>query len=141
VSEPLSWETDLDIHVTARDGLQHRRPIQQAAVLRWAADDPWAVQLAAEGLRKPWVFGWELLVQACGLAGRAGQGDVRLRRATVREFEILLASPDGTATVRVDAIDLCAFVTIVRPRQPLAAMRASAVFAGGLRALLDGERP
>ena len=141
MTDPLSVETDLDIRVTARDGLAHRRPIQQAATLRWCAGDPWAVHLTVEGLRRPWVFGWELLTAATGPAGRAGEGDVRIRRATTRDFEILLASPNGSATVRVDAIDLSAFVAVVQPRQSSAVWRASAAFAAGLRVLLDGNRP
>ena len=63
MSPPLHVETDLDLHVGAVDGLAYRVPRRVPAVLRWTADDPWAVQLDfAHGLI--WTVGWDLLEQA-----------------------------------------------------------------------------
>lgn len=133
-------EMDLNVLVVARDGLPHRRPVPLPAILRWDPHDPWAVELAGLGTRRPWALSWELLLAATGLHGRAGHGDVRIRRATAHLYELDLASPDGTCTLRLDAIDLDAFVQCVAPRQPAAAARASALFSVGLRQLLDGTR-
>lgn len=138
-ADPPVVETDLTVLAVARDGLPHRRPMPLPAVLRWDPADPWAVTLDFPQVRR-WLFGWELLLDATGLAGRAGDGDVRIRRATAHLHELDLASPDGTCTLRVDALDLDAFVQRVARRQPTAAVRATATFSVGLRELLDGTR-
>lgn len=132
-------ETDLSVRLVTAHGLPCRRLVP--AVLRWAADDPWAVQLS--GLtRRPWVFGWELLAAATNTCTDAwvGSGDVRIRRATVHDLEIRLSSPDGTGALLVDACDVACFAAAVAARQPAAACRATAVGNGVLRALLDGQR-
>ena len=111
-------EMDIDVHIVASNRITHRRPQHLPAMLRWRAVDPWAVELNLGG-RNPWVFGWELLVEAVGLPGRAGSvhGDIGIRRASPAVFEISLSSDTGTARLRVDAFDVAAFVGVVRPRQ------------------------
>ena len=139
-ADPPVVETDLTVLVVARDGMPHRRALPLPAVLRWDPQDPWAVALDFPGTGRAWAFGWELLLDATGLTGRAGDGDVRFRRATAHLHELHLASPDGTCTLRVDALDLDAFVQRVARRQPTAAVRATATLNVGLRELLDGTR-
>ena len=137
---PPAVEIDLPALTTVRDGLPLRRPQPLAAVLRWDPADPWAVELGGLGTHRPWMFGWELLPVADGCTGRAGDGDVRIRRTTPWIYEITLDSPDGTCTLQVDAMDLVLFVAAVAPRQPSAASRAGVTYAAGLRTLLDGTR-
>jgi hypothetical protein len=94
------------------------------AVLRWDPTDPWAATLEFTDINNTWTFGWELLVAAVATnslrPAQVGEGDVRIRRATGADFEVALSSPAGTALLRVDAFDLAAFVTAVRPRQATA---------------------
>lgn len=92
------------------------------AELRYRVSDPYAVTVAFEvgpGGWLDWVFGRDLLAE--GLAGAAGEGDVRIYRdardPAVVVFE--LDSPFGRATTEGVAADLMAFLGqsygVVRP--------------------------
>jgi len=119
---PIAVEVDFDLRATVVDGLAYRSPRHVPAVLRWSADDPWAVQL--DFVRGPvWTVGWDLLEAAARCGGRRsiGDGDVRIRRASVRHFEITLSNPQYSATFTADPFDLVAFVDAVQPRQQAAA--------------------
>ena len=138
---PVCVEADFDLHALDVDDVPYRVPRHVPAVLRWLADDPWAVQL--DFARGPvWTIGWDLLVQAARCGGRrvVGDGDVRIRRASVHHFEVVLANRQYASTFRAHAWDLVVFVKAVAPRQPPAAARAAAVGHALLRVLLDGAR-
>lgn len=85
-------------------------------VTRWTycTDDPFAVtvEIQTRGNRfVDWVLARELLV--AGLRAPAGIGDVRVRPATMGEWEVILIeirSPDGHAVLEVDRELLQEFV-------------------------------
>ncbi|MGH3833493.1 MAG: SsgA family sporulation/cell division regulator [Pseudonocardiaceae bacterium] len=85
-------------------------------VTRWnyCTDDPFAVtvEIQTRGDRfVDWVLARELLV--AGLSAPAGIGDVRVRPATMGEWEVILVeirSPDGHAVLEVDRDLLREFV-------------------------------
>ena len=83
------------------------------AELRYDAADPYAVTVAFQvGPDRwlDWVFGRDLL--AAGLAGAAGDGDVRIRRDPGDPATVVfdLESSSGHATIEGVAADLMAFV-------------------------------
>ncbi|MGH3719675.1 MAG: SsgA family sporulation/cell division regulator [Pseudonocardiaceae bacterium] len=85
-------------------------------VTRWTycTDDPFAVtvEIQTRGNRfVDWVLARDLLVT--GLCAPAGIGDVRVRPATMGEWEVILVeirSPDGHAVLEVDRELLREFV-------------------------------
>jgi hypothetical protein len=85
-------------------------------VTRWTyrTDDPFAVtvEIQTRGNRfVDWVLARELLV--AGLSAPAGIGDVRVRPATMGEWDVTLVeirSPDGRAVLEVDRDLLRQFV-------------------------------
>ncbi|MGH3852628.1 MAG: SsgA family sporulation/cell division regulator [Pseudonocardiaceae bacterium] len=85
-------------------------------VTRWnyCTDDPFAVtvEIQTRGNRfVDWVLARDLLV--AGLSAPAGIGDVRVRPATMGEWEVILVeirSPDGHAVLEVDRDLLREFV-------------------------------
>ena len=117
---PLCVETDLDLDQIARNDLLWRNPPHVHAILRWTPSDPWAVELDLAG-GPTWVIGWELLDGFVDESGDChGDGAVRIGRTAPRAAVIRLASSTGSATFRVDPLDLAAFVLAVRPRQQAA---------------------
>jgi hypothetical protein len=87
-------------------------PPQVRLALRYDVSDPYAVSVDFEpgsdgGVT--WVLARQLLWE--GLAARAGEGDVRIWPSHgARRVRILLASPDGEATVDVPAAELAEFL-------------------------------
>jgi hypothetical protein len=94
-------------------------------VTRWTywTDDPFAVtvEIQTRGNRfVDWVLARELLVT--GLSAPAGIGDVRVRPATMGEWEVTLVeirSPDGRAVLEVDRDLLRQFVEATLELVPL----------------------
>ncbi|MBV9011617.1 MAG: SsgA family sporulation/cell division regulator [Pseudonocardiales bacterium] len=94
-------------------------------VTRWTywTDDPFAVtvEIQTRGNRfVDWVLARELLVT--GLSAPAGIGDVRVRPATMGEWEVTLVeirSPDGRAVLEVDRDLLRQFVEATLDLVPL----------------------
>jgi hypothetical protein len=94
-------------------------------VTRWSycADDPYAVtiEIQTRGDRfVDWVLARELLVE--GLSEPAGIGDVRVRPASMGEWDVTLieiCSPDGHAMLEVDRDLLRQFVQATIDLVPL----------------------
>ena len=87
-----------------------------SAGLRYAADDPWAVQVAfrtggADDLVVEWMFARQLLTD--GLAGLVGEGDVRVWPSLhdgERVVNLSMASPSGSALFEIDRDGLAEFL-------------------------------
>lgn len=83
------------------------------AELRYDVADPYAVTVVfrvCPGRSMEWVFGRDLLAE--GLAGAAGDGDVRIRREAGNPSVVIfeLDSPFGHATMDGVSADLTAFL-------------------------------
>ncbi len=86
------------------------------ADLRYAADDPWAVHVSFRTGGDPdgtveWIFARQLLTE--GVAGSAGEGDVRVWPSVTRgERVVVLAmdSPSGSAVFELDRDELLVFL-------------------------------
>jgi hypothetical protein len=80
--------------------------------LRYDASDPYAVSVELEpeaGKGVTWVFARQLLTD--GLHEQTGDGDVRVWPSRgARRVRILLASPDGEATVDLPSAPLAEFL-------------------------------
>lgn len=90
------------------------------AELVYRPGDPLAANLlltGPDGAEVGWTFAWDLLER--GLAGPAGQGDLRVRPADgpIPCVEISLTT-SFSACIRLSAADVGAFVTAVRARAP-----------------------
>lgn len=80
----------------------------------WSVQDPYAVTLGIRTRRDRWIewmLGRELLID--GIAGPAGEGDIRLSPQQVMEFDVVaveIRSADGHAMLEVDKDLLIHFV-------------------------------
>ena len=107
--QTVTDEVALRLVVPGDDGLMLR------ATLRYQPSDPYAIEATFRAADESisWVLGRDLLSE--GLDSPTGQGDVRVwpaaRRGTERALVmIMLQSPDGQATLALDAVDLDTFL-------------------------------
>lgn len=109
---PADVESPVDLRLVSPDGDAVALPV----VLRYSADDPFAVTVAFGSGGEPgadvqWVFARELLL--AGLEGPSGDGDVRVWPAADGRPDttcVALSSPDGRALLEAATSDLRAFV-------------------------------
>lgn len=107
--QPVIDDVALRLVVPGDDGLLLR------ATLRYDPADPFAVEATFKAADESisWVLGRDVL--ADGLVGEAGIGDVHVWPQEWHNGEpdmvlIELSSPDGHATLAVDAVDLTSFL-------------------------------
>lgn len=104
--------TELELHLIVPGGPS----LPVLAGLRYAADDPWAVQVTfhtgADGDGTvEWMFARQLLTD--GVAGPVGEGDVRVwptRRGGERVVCLAMASPSGSALFEIHRDGLVEFL-------------------------------
>lgn len=137
---PATVSVELDLRLVVPDGPS----LPMLADLRYAADDPWAVQAAfrvgGDGVVE-WMFSRQLLTD--GLARRVGDGDVQVWPSLVdhhRVVNLAMASPSGSAVFEIDRDALVEFLQQTYLAVPTGA-EARAVDLDAELALLLAARP
>ena len=114
MTRPATVRTELELGLVVPGGPS----LPVVSVLRYEADDPWAVRVAFQtGGDGPgvieWLFARNLLID--GTAGPVGEGDVRVWPAAASSggedvVHIALSSPDGQALLEAPASTLTDFL-------------------------------
>ena len=112
MTRPATVRTELELGLVLPGGPS----LPVVSVLRYEADDPWAVRVAFQtGGDGPgvieWLFARNLLID--GTAGPVGEGDVRVWPAVhgrQRVVHLGMTSPSGSALFEIDHDELVQFL-------------------------------
>lgn len=136
----VSTELELQLVVPGRPSL----PV--LALLRYTADDPWAVHVAfltgteGDGVVE-WIFARQLLTD--GVREPVGEGDVRVwpgQRGRDRVVHLAMDSPSGSALFEFERDDLLAFLQQTYVTVPTGCEEDSVDLDAELDALLGDDR-